>query len=259
MELRRPAAARPPSGAKPPRPPRRLLASERADREWHRLYALGLLLAIALHVLVLLSWRVPHTFTPRFAAAGPQADDAAAAAGGDGGLQVVELRVQEAAPEPVAVVVVPEEIVEVEPVELPTPVEAPAAPAPVAVVSPGTGDAGSGGQSGAASGPGVADGAGRGAGGSEATGTESRMVAPRPRGMIIPPTNRPRDVRGEVKVWVFVSPQGRVVADSTRLEPPTRDGNYNRQLRRSAAEWVFEPGRRDGQPVGAWYSFEVAL
>jgi hypothetical protein len=259
MELGRPDVVPPAPAAPPARGPRRLLASERADREWHRVYAFGLLLAVLVHVLVLLSWRVTHHFDPPLSAAGPDAGDTAAAAGGDGGMQVVQLQVREAVPDPVAVVFVPEEIVVVEPEPAAVPEERPASPSPVAVVAPGTGTTGTGGETGASTGPGLSDGTGLGAGGSEAAGTESRLVSPRPRGMILPPTNRPRDVRGDVKVWVFVTAQGRVVADSTRLEPPTRDANYNRQLRRSAAEWIFEPGRRDGQPVPAWYSFEVTL
>ena len=44
-----------------------------------------------------------------------------------------------------------------------------------------------------------------------------------------------------LQVWVFVDERGRVVADSTRLDPPTRDGGLNRQLIMEASEWLFRP------------------
>jgi hypothetical protein len=239
---------------------RRLLASERADRAWGRLYAIGLLLAVLIHVAILLSWRVTSTLTSPFAAAGSQAYDAAAAAGGGGGMQAVEFRVIEEVPEPVAVVPVVEEVVVVEPPPEPRPQPA-EEPAPqVAVTQPGTGQAGSGGDSGSDTGPGTAEGTGQGAGGTEGAGEASRLIPPRPRGMILPPTDRPRDLRGqEITVWVFVNAQGRVVADSTRLDPPTRDSGYNRRLMRSASEWLFEPARQAGRAVAAWYPFQIIL
>jgi hypothetical protein len=250
-----------PTRKKPARPRRRLLASERANREWGRVYAVGLMLAVLFHVLVLLLWRAHEIPIMHVAAAGPASDDQLAAAGGGGGMQVIEVRVHEAAPDAVALVPIPEVEVEVvveptpDPVAQPAPVTVPQVPAP----QPGTGQVGTGGDQGTATGPGTTDGTGLGSGGTEAAGDASRIVPPRPRGMIIPPTDRPRDVRGDVKVWVYVDANGRVVADRTRLEPPTSDANYNRRLRRSAAEWVFEPARQDGRPIAAWYSFEITL
>jgi hypothetical protein len=76
--------------------------------------------------------------------------------------------------------------------------------------------------------------------------------------MIIPPTNR--DLRGsEIEVWVFVNEQGRVVADSTQLRPPTRDRRFNEQLTREAAEWIFNPARENGVPVAAWFPYVIAM
>ena len=76
--------------------------------------------------------------------------------------------------------------------------------------------------------------------------------------MIIPPTNK--SLRGkQVEVWVFVDPTGRVVADSTRLNPPTSDRGFNRRLISEAAEWIFNPGLRDGQAVAAWATWTVSM
>jgi hypothetical protein len=85
-----------------------------------------------------------------------------------------------------------------------------------------------------------------------------RVVPPRPRGLIVPPTQR--SLRGQqIEVWVFIGPNGRVVADSTRLEPPTSDRAFNRRLMEDAAQWVFEPARQNGQPVGAWFPYTIRM
>jgi hypothetical protein len=52
---------------------------------------------------------------------------------------------------------------------------------------------------------------------------------------------------------------GRVIADSTRLRPPTGDTRYDQQLRNQAAQWLFEPARRGGQPVAAWFEYTITL
>lgn len=84
------------------------------------------------------------------------------------------------------------------------------------------------------------------------------LEPPSPRGMIIPPASR--DLSGtEVTVWVFVDDAGRVVADSTRLDPPTRDGDLNRRLIREAREWVFRPARQNGRPMPSWFAYRLRL
>ena len=76
--------------------------------------------------------------------------------------------------------------------------------------------------------------------------------------MIIPPANK--SLKGErVQVWVFVSEDGRVVADSTRLRPPTSDRDFNERLIREAAEWIFEPGRKGGKPVATWFPYTISM
>ncbi|MSR22398.1 MAG: hypothetical protein EXR92_02465 [Gemmatimonadetes bacterium] len=104
---------------------------------------------------------------------------------------------------------------------------------------------------------GLANGQGAGGGGTEPRGT-SRLIPPSPRGMIMPAANR--ELRGsEIEVWVFVNEAGRVVADSTRLVPPTPDRGFNEQLEQDAAQWVFGPARQNGLPVAAWFRYTIGL
>jgi hypothetical protein len=56
---------------------------------------------------------------------------------------------------------------------------------------------------------------------------------------------------------VWVDETGRVVPDSTRLDPPTSDRSLNRRLIAEAADWVFEPARQGGQPVATWFDYRV--
>lgn len=87
-------------------------------------------------------------------------------------------------------------------------------------------------------------------------GGESDIVGPTPRGLIIPIEHKA--LRGvTLDVWVFVDAAGGVVADSTRLDPPTRDRKLNRQLIREASEWSFRPAARAGVPLAAWYRYTV--
>ena len=50
---------------------------------------------------------------------------------------------------------------------------------------------------------------------------------------------------------------GRVIADSTRLDPPTTSRNLNRQLIREASEWMFRPAVQEGQAVASWYPYRI--
>jgi len=105
--------------------------------------------------------------------------------------------------------------------------------------------------------PGIEGGQGRGDGGTAAEG-RFQLIPPSPRGMIIPPTNR--SLRGkQVEVWVFVDAAGKVVADSTRLNPPTSDRGFNRRLIAEAAEWVFNPARKNDEPVAAWFPYTISM
>jgi outer membrane biosynthesis protein TonB len=210
------------------------------------------LISLGLHLLIFFIFggeRAPHS---PFAAAGPRAgDDRAAAAGG--GMQALNLQI--VVPQPVLrapdPVPTPEVVVEPEPIPEPEP-----APAPAEVAKlPGTGGA----EQGVGAESGVEGGSGRGDGGTEAEG-RFRVVPPAPRGLILPPGDRPGKVRGkEVTVWVFVTESGVVVADSTRLLPPTGDSKFDERLRRQAAQWVFQPARRDGVAIAEWFRYIITL
>jgi hypothetical protein len=105
--------------------------------------------------------------------------------------------------------------------------------------------------------PGLELGTGLGDGGDSDDGFY-RLQPPVPRGMIIPPDND--RLRGtEVQVWVFVDETGRVVPDSTRLDPSTRDGDFNRRLIREASEWLFHPAQQEGKAVASWFPYTIGM
>lgn len=211
-------------------------ARRRRDRSlWRSAFAASLLI----HLLVLL-WGGgrPVPIAP-FAAAGPKAGDARAAAGGVEALNLAVPPKPPATPPAIPL----EVVVEVEPTDL-----EPELTFDVLAVLGEPGPPGP---------PGLAEGDGEGDGGAAQDGLR-RVLPPTPRGMIIPPANK--RLRGtEIQVWVFVDQHGRVVPDSTRLNPPTRDRSFNRQLIREAALWVFRPGTRDGQPVAAWFPYVISM
>jgi hypothetical protein len=63
---------------------------------------------------------------------------------------------------------------------------------------------------------------------------------------------------GELVV-VFVDALGQVVADSTRLVPPTANARFNEQVLQNAATWRFRPARENSSPVAAWFTYEVEM
>jgi hypothetical protein len=205
-----------------------------------RVLRVALAVSLVTHLFLFFVWKsVPIPVSP-FAAAGPRAGDPRAAGGG---LQAMNLQIPPSRPiVPPRVPLISMEITE-----------------PVEVSFQDAVDLSSllGERPGNAEGAGIEGGEGRGDGG---TGEEGlfRMVPPSPRGMIIPPTNR--RLRGsQVEVWVFVDANGRVVSDSTRLNPPTSDRGFNRRLMEEAAEWVFNPATRDGTPVAAWFPYTISM
>ncbi len=202
----------------------------------------GFLLSILAHALLLiilgLSWtRIPES---PFAAAGPRAGDDQAAAGGMTRINLSPPRPRVIQPPPVPLATLDN----IEPIELDLEPE----------ISQGDllGSA-----PGALEGPGLDNGTGQGDGGTADEGL-FRMVPPTPRGMIMPPTNRA--LRGKtVEVWVFVNVEGRVVADSTRLNPPTDDRSFNRRLIDEAAEWIFRPATQGGKPIASWFPYSISM
>lgn len=214
------------------------VAARRAGER--KLWRNALGVSFLLHVLVFLFFRGPGLMSSPFAAAGPKAGDARAAAGGMQAINVLTPPSVPITPPPVPLAVE----LEIEPIEMEL--------EPAFEMASVLGD-----QPGPPGPPGLDDGDGEGDGGTSAEGLR-RVVPPMPRGMIIPPTNR--DLKGtEVQVWVFVNDRGRVEADSTRLLPPTKDGGFNRRLVREAAQWVFTPAKQDGKPVAAWFPYRISM
>jgi hypothetical protein len=216
-----------------------ITARERRRRDrsvWRR----GLMVSVLLHLLLFFGWRGSVIPLSPFAAAGPLMGDHRAAAGG---MQALNVRTPATRPivpppEPLAVEI------EIEPVEWEDAQDVD--PASLLGERPGP-----------LEGPGLEDGDGQGDGGNAAEGL-FRLQPASPRGMIIPPTNG--DLRGtEVRVWVFVDTNGRVVADSTRLDPPTRDRGFNRRLIREAADWVFRPAQQGGRAVPSWFPYLITM
>jgi len=206
-----------------------------------RIFRSALLISLLLHALVFSFWKtVPIPPSP-FSAAGPRAGDFRAASGGS--MAAVNLVIPPARP------IIPPRVplISLETIE---PVEFDLEPQPDLASLIGDGP-------GLDEGPGIEGGEGRGDGGTAAEGF-FRLVPPSPRGMIIPPTNK--SLRGrQVEVWVFVNEAGRVVADSTRLNPPTSDRGFNRRLIEEAAEWVFNPATQEGKPVAAWFPYTISM
>jgi hypothetical protein len=210
------------------------------DRRRHerRTWRTGLWISVLVHLLVLIGSRGAVIPLSPFAAAGPRAGDNRAASGS---LQAINVRTPPTVPIVPPPVPIPIEI-EVEPVEFEQ--EVVMDPASVLGDEPGLDE-----------GPGLEDGDGDGDGGNADEGFY-RLQPPVPRGVIIPPNDKA--LRGiTVQVWVFVNERGRVIADSTRLDPPTSSRNLNRQLIREASEWMFRPAVQEGQAVASWYPYRI--
>ena len=211
----------------------------RRDR---KVWCAGLLLSALFHLLIFFGWRGNVIPPAPFAAAGPRAGDNRAAAGGLQAINVRTPQVRPIIPPPAPITVE----VKIEPVEFKQ--EEQFDQASVLGEQPGLLER-----------PGLEDGTGQGDGGNVDEGL-FRLQRATPRGMIItrPPTNR--DLRGtEVQVRVFVNAAGRVVADSTRLDPPTRDRGFNRRLISEAAEWIFRPAMQEGKPVASWFRYRITM
>ena len=234
--------------------------TDELEVRWARAWRAAMVASLLLHVVLflLMGTGLSEPLSP-FAAAGPRAGDMKAAAGG--GMEAVSMRIEiPEAPQPIPrppepLPVPAEEVVEVEPepeVEPATTEQPDAAIGPARLAT----TAGQGDRTGE---PGIVGGTGRGDGGTTAEGL-FRVVPPSPRGLILPPSNRPGRVRGkEVAVWVFVTDRGRVVSDSTRVLPSTGDRGFDRRLREQAAEWVFEPAKKGGRPVAEWFRYTIIL
>jgi len=216
-----------------------LETKERRRRE-RKVWRTALLVSVAFHLLLFIGWRGSVIPASPFAAAGPRAGDRRAA---PGSMQAMNLATPPSRPiirppAPLAVAI------EVEPVQFD--MEPEISPSSVIGDAPGVGE-----------GPGIADGKGKGDGGNAEEGL-FRLNPPQPRGMIIPPANK--SLKGTtVEVWVFVDERGKVVPDSTRLNPPTSDKGFNQRLIREASEWVFRPATRGGKAVASWFPYQISM
>jgi len=218
--------------------PYHISAKERRRHE-RRIWRMGLLVSVLFHLLLFFGWRGNVIPQSPFAAAGPKAGDNRAASGA---LQALNVRTPPSVPIVPPLVPIAVEV-EIEPIEFDDVVEID--PASVLGEEPGL-----------LEGPGIEDGPGKGDGGNADEGFH-RLQPPSPRGMIIPPQHE--SLRGAViNVWVFVDERGRVVSDSTRLDPPTRDRSFNRRLIREASEWVFRPAVQEGVPVASWFPYQIS-
>jgi periplasmic protein TonB len=220
---------------------------------WDHTFRWSLVASVVLHVLIVLLFRASIVLpVVPTSAAGDDAGDPRPAAGGGSELIAYTVVQPPPAEEPVTPEPVPIPIPAIEP----PPVVEPPTPAPA--TTPGqTATAGEG--RGQDTGPGTERGTGSGSGGTGDEG-DSRVVAPSPRGLILPPSDRPAKVRGNtVTVFVFVTERGTVISDSTRLAPSSGDTRFDTRLKRQASEWVFNPARRDGRPVSEWFRYEIVL
>lgn len=216
-----------------------LNARDRRRRE-RSIWRTGLLVSVLFHLMIFFFWRFTVAPDSPMAAAGPAAGDNRAARGS---MQALNVRTPPASPIVPPPIPIPVDIA-VEPVQFVEQVEI--EPSSVAGDAPGSLDA-----------PGLELGTGLGDGGNSDQGLY-RLQPPVPRGMIIPPDND--RLRGtEVQVWVFVDETGRVVADSTRLDPSTRDGDFNRRLIREASEWTFRPATQGGEAVASWFPYRIRM
>jgi outer membrane biosynthesis protein TonB len=225
--------------------------SREQDRRFTRALVWGTVVSAALHAAAFLVFSQRPLPRSPFAAAGDRMGDVRAASGG--GLEAVQLATPRTRLRPPPPIPAPTpdvtQITPPEPELLPE--EIPAIALGQEVPTPGN--------EGLAEGPGLLEGTGQGDGGTEAEGRFD-VVPPKPRGMILPPSDRPEGVRGrQVEVWVWVTATGRVVPDSTRLNPSTGNRGFDRRLREHAAGWVFDAALRDGEPVGEWYHFTIEL
>ena len=204
-------------------------------RKERKIWRTALVVSLLFHLLVLVVGGRRALPTSPFAAAGPKAGEARAARGGMQTMNITVPPPRPIIPPPVPVLAE----IEFEPMEFDSEPEfdlgallgeKPGPPGPPGLDGDGAGDGG------------------------EATEGRGAVSPPKPRGMIIPPEHKVLK-ETEIVVWVFVNEYGQVVGDSTRLDPPTRDRGYNRQIIKEAAQWLFYPATQYGQPVAVWFHF----
>ena len=212
-------------------------ARRRSER---RKWLLAVLASVVLHLIIFVG--AGDRPLPRLAesAAGPSASDSRAA---KGSMQVLTMRVPPPIPRVIPRPVINVEV-EIEPIEFEEPY--------VLEPPPSFGEGESEGE-----GPGMEDGEGEGDGG-ESTEGRTREVAPNPIFFPMVPSYD-GNLEERIQVWVWVDIEGSVVPDSTRLNPPTRDRDFNRRMIEEANTWLFVPAERGGVPVATWFRWTASI
>jgi protein TonB len=158
----------------------------------------------------------------------------------------------------------------VPPAETPTTIPEPAAEAPTtpaAQPAPTPGE-GTGTGAGTGTGPGSGTGTGGGAGSGVGTGTGSDSGAgggggtvfpPQLQGIILPPTGRPGNLRGQqIEITFQINEKGEVLDVS--LNPPIRDRSFRNEFMERLRRYTFVPAyTRDGHAIAAEFRVSITL
>jgi len=119
---------------------------------------------------------------------------------------------------------------------------------------------GSGAGPGSGSGTGGGSGSGVGAGTGPGTGGEGgRYYPPQPQGIIMPPPDRPSDLRGTTVTARFdISATGEVLR--VTLDPPIRDRRFAAEFVDRLRRYTFTPAYSlEGQPIAAAFEIRITL
>jgi protein TonB len=116
-------------------------------------------------------------------------------------------------------------------------------------VGPGSGS-GAGGGSGAGVGTGV---------GPDSGGVGGSYYPPQPQGIIMPPPDRPSELRGTTVIARFeISARGEVLR--VTLDPPIRDRRFSGEFIERLRRYTFTPAyTRDGRPMAAPFEIRITL
>jgi hypothetical protein len=86
------------------------------------------------------------------------------------------------------------------------------------------------------------------------------LIPPTIDSLVLPPTPLPSELRGRtLTARLFVDRHGRVVPDSTRLEPPPRDRGFAGEFRARLARYRLEPAMLRGCAVPSWFKMRVTF
>ena len=154
------------------------------------------------------------------------------------------------------------------PTSIPEPAAQPAATAPATPApTPGEGNGtGAGTGTGPGSGTGTGTGGGAGAGVGTGTGNDSgagggggTVFPPQLQGIILPPTGRPGNLRGQqIEITFRINEKGEVLDVS--LDPPIRDRSYRNEFMDRMKRYTFVPAyTRDGHAIAAEYRVMITL